>query len=174
MKCFEKLVLQHIKDNIPASFDPHQYAFRTNRSTEDAISTALPSVCKHLEIENSYIRILFVDFSSACNTNSAMKATRKLNTVVIFYQGAIESILTGNMTKWHGSSRPRTALQQVIKTTQNITGTIDRASVTSVKWDVCTEPSDTKEYLNTHPATVCSPCCHLTTDTQESAAVPPD
>ena len=27
---------------------------------------------------------------------------------------------------------------------------------------------------NTHPATVSSPCCHLTTDTQVSAAVPQD
>ena len=46
MKCFEKLVLQH---NSPVSLDPHQYAFRTNRSTEDAISTALHSVFTHLE-----------------------------------------------------------------------------------------------------------------------------
>ena len=27
---------------------------------------------------------------------------------------------------------------------------------------------------NTHPATVCSPCCHLTTHTEVSAAVAPD
>ena len=40
---------------------------------------------------------------------------------------------------------------------QNITGTIYRASVTSVKWDVCTEPKDTKRQ---HPHAVCSPCCH--------------
>ena len=106
MKCFDKLVLRHIKDNVPAGFDPHQYAVRTNRPTEDAISTALSSGCKHLEIKNSYIRILFVDFSSACN--SAMKLNGNLNTLIIFHQGAVESILTGNMTKWHGSSRPRT------------------------------------------------------------------
>ncbi len=41
---FETLVLQHIKDNIPANLDPHQYAFRSNRSAEDAISPALHSV----------------------------------------------------------------------------------------------------------------------------------
>ena len=44
MKCSEELVLQHIKDNIPVSLDPHQYAFRTNRSTEGAVSTVLQSV----------------------------------------------------------------------------------------------------------------------------------
>ena len=53
---------------------------------------------------------------------------------------------------------------------QSITGTIYRASVTSVKWDVCTEP---RLKDNTHPATVCSPCCRLTTDTQVPAARPP-
>ena len=41
MKCFEQLVLHHINNNMPASLDPHQSAFRTNRSTEEAISTAL-------------------------------------------------------------------------------------------------------------------------------------
>ncbi len=39
--CFEKMVLQHIRDNFPASPDPHQFAFRTNRSTEDDTSSTL-------------------------------------------------------------------------------------------------------------------------------------
>ncbi|KAM3843222.1 nuclear pore complex protein Nup107 [Diretmus argenteus] len=39
MKCFERLVLQHIKDHLPADLDPLQFAYRANRSTEDAIST---------------------------------------------------------------------------------------------------------------------------------------
>lgn len=30
MQSFEKLVRQHIKDNISVSLDPHQYAIRTN------------------------------------------------------------------------------------------------------------------------------------------------
>ena len=38
MKCFEKLVLQHNRNNIAHSLDLHHYALRTNRSTEDAIS----------------------------------------------------------------------------------------------------------------------------------------
>ncbi len=76
MKCFEKLVLQHIKNNIPASPNPHQFAFRTNRSTEDSVFT-------HLEKSNTYIRMLFVDFSSAFNTISPMKLIGKLNTLGI-------------------------------------------------------------------------------------------
>ena len=79
--CFEKQVLQHIKDNIPASLDPHQYAFRSNRSTEDAMSTALHTVFMHLENKNSYIWTVFVDFSSFLNTISPMKLIGKLNTL---------------------------------------------------------------------------------------------
>ncbi len=36
--------LQHIKHNIPASLDSFQFAFKTNRPTEDTISTALHSL----------------------------------------------------------------------------------------------------------------------------------
>ncbi|KAK3570817.1 hypothetical protein QTP86_027623, partial [Hemibagrus guttatus] len=39
MKCFERLVLPHIKASIPTDLDSHQFASRGNRSTEDAIST---------------------------------------------------------------------------------------------------------------------------------------
>ena len=55
---------------LSASLDPHQYTFRTNRSTEDAVPTALHSLITHPEIKNSYIRMLFVDFSSAFNAVS--------------------------------------------------------------------------------------------------------
>lgn len=38
MKCFEKLVLYHIKTNLPPSFDSHQFAYRAKRYTEDAFA----------------------------------------------------------------------------------------------------------------------------------------
>lgn len=68
MKCSEKLVLQHIKHNIPASLDPYQFVYRANRSTEDTISTALRSVLTHPENNNTYSRMQCVDFSSTFNT----------------------------------------------------------------------------------------------------------
>ncbi len=40
LKGFEQLVLQHTKNNIPESVDPLQFASRTNRSTEYAVSFA--------------------------------------------------------------------------------------------------------------------------------------
>ena len=68
MKCFEKLVRGHITSLLPRGFDPHQFAYRANRSTEDAVATALHAALSHLEQPGSYVRMLFVDFSSAFNT----------------------------------------------------------------------------------------------------------
>lgn len=48
--------------------DAYQLAYQINRSTEDAIATALHSVLSHLGKQVSYIRILFIDYSSAFNT----------------------------------------------------------------------------------------------------------
>ena len=41
MKCFERLVIAHLNTIIPATLDPHQFAYRLKRSTDDAISIAL-------------------------------------------------------------------------------------------------------------------------------------
>ena len=68
MKCFEKLVRAHITSVLPPDLDPHQFAYRENRSTEDAIATVLHSTINHLEQKGSYARLLFVDYSSAFNT----------------------------------------------------------------------------------------------------------
>ncbi|KAK3518498.1 hypothetical protein QTP70_001480 [Hemibagrus guttatus] len=79
MKCFEKLVLSHLIVCLPPTLDPHQFAYRLNRSTEDAISTAIHLALTHLDNNNTYIRILFIDFSSAFNTVVPSKLTTKLS-----------------------------------------------------------------------------------------------
>ncbi len=67
-KCFEKLVREHICSVLPASLDPLQFAYRSNRSTDDAIAFTLHTALSHLENKNTYARMLFVDYSSAgCN-----------------------------------------------------------------------------------------------------------
>jgi hypothetical protein len=43
MKCFKRLVRAHINTIIPNTLDPLQSAYHPNRSTDDAISIALPS-----------------------------------------------------------------------------------------------------------------------------------
>ena len=68
MKCFERLVLDYIKASLPPSLDPWQFAYRRNRSTDDAVSIVLHTVLSHLEQQGTYARLLFVDYSSAFNT----------------------------------------------------------------------------------------------------------
>ncbi len=68
MKCFERLVIHNIKTSLPNTLDPLQFAYRPNRSTDDAISSTLHLALTHLENKDSYVRILFIDFSSAFNT----------------------------------------------------------------------------------------------------------
>ncbi|KAI3373950.1 hypothetical protein L3Q82_022512, partial [Scortum barcoo] len=79
MKCFERIVLKHIKDIIPAGLDQYQFAYRENRSTEDAVSIALHTALTHLQLPNTYVRMLFVDFSSAFNTVIPDKLILKLH-----------------------------------------------------------------------------------------------
>ncbi len=68
MKSFEKLVLAHLKDITGPSLDPLQFAYRENRSADDAVNMGLYCVLQHLDRPGAYVRILFVDFSSAFNT----------------------------------------------------------------------------------------------------------
>lgn len=68
MKRLERLMKDYIVSGLPPSFDPLQFAFRRNRSVEDAISSVLYMSLVHLEEKKSYVRLLFVDFSSAFNT----------------------------------------------------------------------------------------------------------
>nr|XP_049618287.1 uncharacterized protein LOC125993625 isoform X4 [Syngnathus scovelli] len=68
MKSFERLVLNHLKDVTGPLLDPHQFAYRANRSVDDAVNMGLHYILQHLDTPGKYARILFVDFSSAFNT----------------------------------------------------------------------------------------------------------
>ncbi|KAK3510002.1 hypothetical protein QTP70_024601, partial [Hemibagrus guttatus] len=78
-KCFEKLVLCHLIACLPPTLDPRQCAYRSNRSTENAISTAIHLALTHLDNNNTYIRMMFIDFSSAFNTVVPSKLIAKLS-----------------------------------------------------------------------------------------------
>ncbi len=68
MKVFERLLKKHIFTSIPATLDPLQFAYRPNRSTDDAISQVLHSSLTHIDNKNgNYVRLLFIDYSSAFN-----------------------------------------------------------------------------------------------------------
>ena len=80
MKCFERLVMTH-NTIIPETLDPLQFAYRPNRSTDDAISIALNPALSHLDKRNTYVRMLFIDYSSAFNTIVPSKLITKLRTL---------------------------------------------------------------------------------------------
>ncbi len=66
---------------LPASLDPLQFAYRSNRSTEDHIAFTQHTALSHLENKNTYSRVLFVDYSSAFNTIVPATQVAKLETV---------------------------------------------------------------------------------------------
>ncbi len=79
MKVFERLVKSHISSSIPVTLDPLQFAYRPNRSTDDAISHILHSSLTHIDSSNgNFARLLFIDYSSAFNTIVHIKLTSKL------------------------------------------------------------------------------------------------
>ncbi|KAM9355553.1 BCL2 modifying factor 1 isoform 1-T2 [Pholidichthys leucotaenia] len=68
MKSLERLVLSHLKVITGPLMDPLQFAYRSNRSVDDAVNMGLHYILQHLDSPGTYARILFVDFSSAFNT----------------------------------------------------------------------------------------------------------
>ena len=56
MKCFERLVKDHIPSTLPVTLDPLQFAYRPNRQC-NRHHTAL----SHLDKRNTYVRIQFID-----------------------------------------------------------------------------------------------------------------
>ncbi|KAK3544927.1 hypothetical protein QTP86_029226 [Hemibagrus guttatus] len=54
MKCFKRLVMRHIKTQLPPSLDPLQFAYRPTRSTDDAITTTLHLSLTHLDNKDTY------------------------------------------------------------------------------------------------------------------------
>ncbi len=79
MKVFERLLKNHICSSIPVTLDPFQFAYCPNRSTDDAISQVLHSSLTHIDSKNgNYVRLLFIDYSSAFNTKVPIKLAVKL------------------------------------------------------------------------------------------------
>ena len=63
MKSFERLVLAHLKSITDPLLNHLQFAYRANRSVDDAVNMALHFMLQQLDSPASYARILFVDFS---------------------------------------------------------------------------------------------------------------
>ncbi len=68
IKSFERLVLVYLKDTTGPLLDPLQFTYKANRSVDDAVNMELHFILHHLDRPGTYVRILFVNFSSAFNT----------------------------------------------------------------------------------------------------------
>ena len=78
MKCFEQLVKSFICYSLPPTLYPMQFAYRSNRSTGDAIALTMHTSLSHLDKGNTYVRMLFIDYSSAFNTIIPSRLVSKL------------------------------------------------------------------------------------------------
>ena len=83
MKCPERLLLRRTSTETSQFQDPHQFAYRRNRSTEDAILTLVHHAQKHLDTPKTSARILFLDFSSAFNTIQPHILLQKLRAMLV-------------------------------------------------------------------------------------------
>ena len=84
MKCFERLVMAHINTIntiIPETLVPFQFTYRPNRSPDASIPFALHTALSQLNKRNTYVRMLFIDYSSAFNTIVPSKLINKLRTL---------------------------------------------------------------------------------------------
>ncbi len=93
---------------LPASLDLLQFAYRSSHSTDDAIAFTLHTALSHLENKNTYVRMLFVDYSSAFNTKVPATLVAKLQTlgltrslcswILDFLTGRSQVVRMGNNT----------------------------------------------------------------------------
>ena len=65
-KCLERLIAPEITKHIT---DETQFAYKPNRSTDDALITLLDKITGHIDkAAGNYVRAVFIDYSSAFNT----------------------------------------------------------------------------------------------------------
>ncbi len=93
---------------LPASLDPLEFAYSSNCSKNDAIAFTLHTALSHLENKNTYVRMLFVDYSSAFNTTVPATLVAKLKTlglnrslcnwILDFLTGRSQVVRMGNNT----------------------------------------------------------------------------
>ena len=108
MKCFETLVKDHVTSTLPDTLAPLQFDNRPNRSTDDALAITLHTALSHLDKRNTYVRMLFIDYSSAFNTIVPSKLVIKLenlgldlalcNWVLDFLMGRPQVVRVGNIS----------------------------------------------------------------------------
>ena len=67
-KTLERIICKQITISVADQLDPLQFAYRANRSVDDATLTIENLITRHLDQSDTFVRILMMDFSSAFNT----------------------------------------------------------------------------------------------------------
>ena len=98
--------MAHINSILPDTLYPLQFAYSLNRSTDDAISIKLHTAFSHLDKRNTYVRILFIDYSSAFTTIVPTTLITKLRTVGL--NTSLYNWILNFLTGW--CVRPSTSL----------------------------------------------------------------
>ena len=78
MRVFACIVLVYLKTASDGLLGPHQFAYRANRSVDDAVAIGLYHILQNLERPGTYASILLIDFSSASYTTIPYKLLNKL------------------------------------------------------------------------------------------------
>ena len=84
MKCLEKIIKNLLQAQVTIYTDPCQFAYWSKRCVDDATLSLIDYVLEHVDRANTvaqkyFVKILFVDFSSAFNTIQPHIMTRKLS-----------------------------------------------------------------------------------------------
>ncbi len=89
MKSFERLVLSHLKATIYPVLDPLQFAYRANKSVDNAVNMAPHFILQHVDSTGTYARILFVDsFLTGGSNNLEFNDLKRVEIVVEFRKNA--------------------------------------------------------------------------------------
>ena len=78
---------------LTPALDPLQFAYLPNRATDNIIAIALHTTLSHLDKRNTYVRMLFIDYSSAFNPIVHSKLIIKLGALSLSH--ALCNFLTG-------------------------------------------------------------------------------
>ena len=68
MKSLERIIKTFLLKETEHQLDKWQFAYRAKKGVDDALLTILHNTYMHLDKTNAYVRLLFLDFSSAFNT----------------------------------------------------------------------------------------------------------
>lgn len=69
-KCMQRVVAGELPTNIEEFLYQLQFAYKLKQGVEGASLNLLKTATRYLDLPNSFVRILFMDFTSAFNTRN--------------------------------------------------------------------------------------------------------